>query len=61
MVLMCLLVLRIVRCCRMLGFCVGGAGVAVCLGLDGQTMPGIVQRTLAWTGVLRDACSPRLV
>ncbi len=61
MVLMCLLVLRIVQWHRMLGLCVGGAGVAVCLGLDGQNMPGLVQRTLAWTGVLRYTCSPSLV
>jgi hypothetical protein len=40
---------------------VGGAGVAVCPGLDGQNVPGLVQRTLAWTGVLCDACSPNLV
>jgi hypothetical protein len=45
----------------MLGLCVGGAGVEVCLGLDGQNMPGLIQCTLAWTGVLRDACSPSLV
>ncbi len=43
------------------GLCAGGAGVAVCLGLDGQNVPGLVQHTLAWTGVLCDACSPSLV
>ncbi len=58
---MCLLVLGIVQWCRMLGLCVGGAGVVIWLGLNSQNAPGLVQRTLAWTSVLRDTCSPSLV
>ena len=61
MVLMCLLILCIVQQRRMLGLCVGEAGVAVYPGFDGQNMSGLIQRTLAWTGVLRDDCSPSLV
>ncbi len=60
-VLMCLLVLRIVPWRRMLGLCVGEAGVVVWPGLDGQNAPGLVQHTLAWSGVLCDACSASLV
>jgi hypothetical protein len=58
---MCLLVLQIVGWRHMLGLCVDGAGVAIYPELDGQNMPELVQHTLAWTGVLRDACSPSLV
>ncbi len=61
MVLMCLLVLCTVQWRRMLGLCVGEAGVVVCLGFDGQNVPGLVQHILAWTGELCDACSPSLV
>jgi hypothetical protein len=32
----------------MLGLCMGGAGVAVCPGLDGQHMPGLLN--VFWHG-----------
>ncbi len=30
------------------GMCMGGAGVAVCLGLDGQNVPGLIN--VFWHG-----------
>ncbi len=39
----------------------GGAGDAVYPELDGQNVPGLILRTLAWTSEHRDACSPSLV